>query len=101
MGSTNLRGEESQGEHQGDQFPGQNRKPEFQPYLKSTWVVTPNRQSIYQSNEPAPTVICCKSCFPISRIFDYLKRQNLSVARVNATKEVEHHTGCRVGLVDL
>lgn len=28
MGSTNLRGEESQGEHQGDQFPGQ--KPQAQ-----------------------------------------------------------------------
>lgn len=28
MGSTNLRGEESQGEHQGDQFPSQ--KPQAQ-----------------------------------------------------------------------
>jgi hypothetical protein len=44
MGSDNLRGEESQGEHQGRPVPWSiTASPNYKSCLKSTWVVTPSR----------------------------------------------------------
>lgn len=70
MGSTNLRGEESQGEHQGDQFPGQKPQAQISVIFKEHLGGSTQRDAVFiRINKPATTVIFCKSCFSSKSYF--------------------------------